>query len=153
MSLALRNEIGCNKVRMVLIDQMPLLPLVPKRRVRQKEAVKALAQEVVVAMVPVVRRGAMAARRTTIASTRLLPVALLPSFRAHGAGLLLLILNPLWALKKSSHQLNPRPLMGVPLSWLVKIAGQRLLRSGGEMSRGTPSVMLVVSLILLLLFL
>lgn len=129
---------------MVLISQMSLQLLVPSQRVYQTEAVRARAREVVVAMALVARRDVMVARRTIIASTRLQPVAQLPQFRAHGAGRPLLILNRYLALKKRKHRLNPLLLMGGLLSWLVRIAGQRSLRSGGEMSRDTPSAMLVV---------
>lgn len=133
---------------MALISQVSLRLLVPSQRVYQKEAVRARAREAVAAMAPVARRDVMVARRTTIAFTRLQPVAQRPLFRAHGAGRPLLILNGYRALKKSKHRLYPLLLMGGLLSWLVRIAEQRSLRSGGEMSRDTPSAMLVVRLIL-----
>jgi hypothetical protein len=133
---------------MVLKNQIPPLRLAPKPRVPQEEAAKVLAREAEVAMVPVVRRDAMVARLTTIVSIRLRIVVHPPSFRAHGAGLLLQTLNLRPHLKKLRRRLNLRLPMGHrPLSSLVKIAGQRSLRSGDGMSMGTPSVMLVVCLI------
>jgi hypothetical protein len=148
MSLAPRNEIGYNKVRMVLKNQILPLLLVPKPRVPQAEAAKVLAREVEAAMAPVVQRDATAARLTTIVFTRLQIVVRPPSFRVHGAGLLLQILNLHPHLPKWRYRLNLRLLMGrPPRSLLVKIAGQRSLRSGDGMSMGTPSAMLVVCLI------
>jgi hypothetical protein len=148
MLLALRNEIGYSKVWMALKNRIPPLPLAPNPRVPQEEAAKALAREVEVAMAPVVQRDAMAARLTTIVSTRLRIVVLPPLFRAPGAGLLLQILNLHPHLRKSRHRPNLRPQMGHhPLSSLVKIAGQRSLRSGDGTSMGTPSATLVVRLL------
>lgn len=148
MSLAPRNEIGPNKVRMVPISQIPWLLLAPNPRVAQEAVARVLAREVEVVMVPVVQRDAMDARLTTIVSTRLQTVVLALLCKAPGAGLLLLIPNLHPHLKKLRHRLNLHLLMGRPqLSLLVKIAGQRSLRSGDGMSMDTPSAMHVVRLI------
>lgn len=148
MSLAPRNGIERNKVQMVPTNLTIRLLLVPKPRVAPEEAARVLAQEVEAVMVPAVQRDAMAARLTTTVSTRLQTVVRAPSCRAPGAGRLLLIPNLRLHLKKPRHRLKPRLLMGRPQpSLLVKIAAQRSLRSGDEMSMGTPSAMPVVRLI------
>jgi hypothetical protein len=147
MSLALRNEIACSKVRMVPINQTSRLLLVPKPRAPREVVARVPAREAEVAMALVVQRDAMAARLTTTVSIRLRTVLLPASYRAPGAALRLLIPSLLPYLKKRRHRLSLHLLMGAHPRWLpVKIVGQRSLRFGAGMSMDTPSATLVVRL-------